>query len=449
MIEKHNADHQSLWKADYNDFALMTQSEKEQHLGVNVSSLEKLARRQVGEEVTLVTRGLPKSANYETKITPPKGQGSCGSCWAFGSSAPLEYQINRRRGGIAILGEQQWVDCVYDRSGCKGGWMATAWKWSRDNDHMIASESDYPYNAEYGKCKKNVKSALSGLTIIETIKIDKGDEAVAKAIADKSIGVLATAVEAGKLFFQYKEGIFDEKKCGDKVNHAMVFVGYGIKDGRGFFRLRNSWGSWGDEGHINVRRGLDGKNYNICRITDFAQYPSISGGDDDRKEDDSDEDDDEDDDGRWKKLAGKQLRGGITSMKYSVEEAKVKCEKAKACVGICCEGSKCELNKKTKYREDKGSVSYLLNRDGKDDDNEEKDEKDDDSDDDGKWKKLVGKQLRGGLTSMKYSVKEAKVKCEKAKACVGICCERSKCELNKKTKYREDKDSVSYLLNRG
>ena len=45
----------------------------------------------------------------------------------------------------------------------------------------------------------------------------------------------------------------------------------------------------------------------------------------------------------------------------SIEEAKEKCEKEDNCKGICCEGNKCELNKKEKYKDDKDSVSYLLN----------------------------------------------------------------------------------------
>ena len=459
MIENHNAEQGKHWKAEYNDFALMTTAEKEQYLGANISTFsnEKLVRRNSGK-LNLRNVGLPKSANYEKMITPPKGQGKCGSCWAFGASAPLEYQINRRKGGIVTLSEQQWVDCVYDRSGCKGGWMSTAWKWTRDNDQMIAKSSDYPYEAEYGKCKKKGRSALSGMKILEVINLgrDAKDEEVAKAIADKAIGVLATAVAAGKSFFQYKSGVYDEKKCGEKVNHAMVFVGYGIKDGEGFFRLRNSWGGWGDSGHINVRRGMNGKSYNICRTSEFAQFPKLSGGEE--KDDEDDKDDHEEDDGnggggKWRKLVGKQLKGGMTDMIYSVEEAKEKCEKDDKCKGICCEGNKCELNKKDKYKDDEDSVSYLLNRDGNDDDDDDKDDdKDrDDEDDDGgsgSWKKLVGKQLKGGMTDMIYSLEEAKEKCEKDKNCKGICCEGNKCELNKKEKYKDDKDSISYLLNR-
>ncbi|KAL5251067.1 hypothetical protein ACHWQZ_G016698 [Mnemiopsis leidyi] len=295
------------------------------------------------------------------------------------------------------------------------------------------------------------------MKILEVINLGKDakDEEVAKAIADKSIGVLATAVAAGKSFFQYKSGIYDEKKCGEKVNHAMVFVGYGIEDGVVFFRLRNSWGGWGDSGHINVRRGLSSKSYNICRTSEFAQYPILSGSEEkDREDDNDDDDDDEDDDdggkgcGKWKILEGKQLRGGMTDMIFSVEEAKEKCEKDDRCKGICCEGRKCELNKKDKYKDDKDSVSYLLDRGGDDDDNGQDDEKDRDDDDKGSWKKLVGKQLRGGMSKMIYSLEEAKEKCQKDKNCKGICCEGDKCELNKKEKYKDNKDSVSYLLNR-
>ena len=55
---------------------------------------------------------------------------------------------------------------------------------------------------------------------------------------------------------------------------------------------------------------------------------------------------------------------------------------------------KCELKKKDKYRDDKDSISYLLNRDGHDDDDSDDRDKDDDRKDGRKWKKLVNIQLR-------------------------------------------------------
>ena len=62
-------------------------------------------------------------------ITGVRNQGRCGSCWAFATTAAIESsrKIQLSKGGR--LSEQQLVDCVYDRTGCRGGWMSTAMRY--------------------------------------------------------------------------------------------------------------------------------------------------------------------------------------------------------------------------------------------------------------------------------------------------------------------------------
>merc|ERR1740117_2352073 len=52
-------------------------------------------------------------------VGPVKDQGTCGSCWAFGSMHGLEGQYAKMTGSFTILGEQQLVDCTWS-AGCKG-----------------------------------------------------------------------------------------------------------------------------------------------------------------------------------------------------------------------------------------------------------------------------------------------------------------------------------------
>ncbi|MCK4348384.1 MAG: hypothetical protein KAW47_07190, partial [Thermoplasmatales archaeon] len=56
--------------------------------------------------------------------TPIKSQGSCGSCWAFGTVAPLECNIKIKDGVTIDLSEQYLVSCNSDGWGCNGGWWA-------------------------------------------------------------------------------------------------------------------------------------------------------------------------------------------------------------------------------------------------------------------------------------------------------------------------------------
>ena len=67
--------------------------------------------------------------------------------------------------------------------------------------------------------------------------------------------LVAAAVNAN--FTRYRGGIFGGCYESDKVNQAVVVVGYGSENGLDYWLVKNSWGSsWGDEGYIKVQRGV-------------------------------------------------------------------------------------------------------------------------------------------------------------------------------------------------
>lgn len=63
----------------------------------------------------------------------------------------------------------------------------------------------------------------------------------------------------------YKKGVFDGCKQSDKVDHAVLLVGY--KAGKGW-KFKNSWGiRWGQDGYGWLKDG------NTCKICQNGMYP--------------------------------------------------------------------------------------------------------------------------------------------------------------------------------
>ena len=96
------------------------------------------------QSINWVTRG---------KVHEVKSQGSCGSCWAFAAATVQEsMQAIKNNAAVIRLSEQEGVDCDSQSYGCQGGWMSNYWQMSANIGS--SSNSDYPYEATDGECRK-------------------------------------------------------------------------------------------------------------------------------------------------------------------------------------------------------------------------------------------------------------------------------------------------------
>ena len=91
-------------------------------------------------------------------LPPIKSQGGCGSCWAFGTIAPLECNIKIKDSVTVDLSEQWLVSCNVDGYSCSGGWWCHEYFKLDGNradpcgDSGAVLEEHFPYVAYNAPC---------------------------------------------------------------------------------------------------------------------------------------------------------------------------------------------------------------------------------------------------------------------------------------------------------
>lgn len=229
---------------------------------------------------------LPSSFDWRANggVTAVKDQGSCGSCWAFGTVAPLESQIKIKCGVEENLSEQYLISCNTYYYSCNGGWFAHDFHTSVAPPGEVPGavlEAAAPYTATNGTCQGPYEhpyqltswsyvAGWSGVPSVPEIK---------QAIYD--YGAVAAAVCVGTRFTSYGSGIFDyNETCSGGVNHAIALVGWvdDLGPDNGYWILKNSWGtSWGEQGYMRIRYGTSNVGYaaNYVEYNGCAERPRL------------------------------------------------------------------------------------------------------------------------------------------------------------------------------
>jgi cathepsin H len=228
-----------------------------------------------------VMRGIPASLGADPAIdwrqkgvvTAVKNQGSCGSCWTFGTTGALESHWAIRTGQLLQLSEQQLVDCAgaFKNFGCNGGLPSQAFEYIRYAGG-IQNETTYVYRGRDSTCKADprlfVAKVGGEVNITEGVEPELFD-------AVTNVGPVAIAFQVASDFQSYKSGVYDSKVCKGgplDVNHAVLAVGYNTdSSGKPYWIIKNSWGTtWGQQGYFYMVR-----NKNMCGIATCASYPTL------------------------------------------------------------------------------------------------------------------------------------------------------------------------------
>jgi len=200
-------------------------------------------------------------------LEPVIDQGDCGSCYTVST-----VRMMSARNKIRLKDPTQLpfsisfpLYCAEYNQGCDGGYAFLASKWSADVGLVPATCARY---AEHGQCGIDPQCLNDMGTHFRADKhryvggfYGGANEAdMMREVVEK--GPLVVSFEPKNDLMYYNSGIYksvpDVHSEWERVDHAVLLVGYGEEKGQKYWILQNSWGpDWGEQGFFRMARGIN------------------------------------------------------------------------------------------------------------------------------------------------------------------------------------------------
>jgi len=232
----------------------------------------------------------PVEKDWTSHMTEVHDQAG-GSCWAHTAVEALEASSAIAHNSPPVdLSVQEIVSCVQNPKhcggdgGCSGSIVELAFDYVVQNG--LRKNNDYPFDLP-GICTDNKCSAKSSL-----VQMDAATDTLSltswKGLTSNKVAPIMDALQKGPVAIalstdgwrDYEGGILEVYNKNVIIGHAVLLVGYGEENGNKFWKIRNSWGYWGENGYIRLKRQDDpeswcGKDTNAQAGTACQDDPKV------------------------------------------------------------------------------------------------------------------------------------------------------------------------------
>ncbi len=212
--------------------------------------------------------GMPASVNHRARFGPAENQGSVGSCTAFATTAGLESAVAARGLRVDLSEQHLWLRYCQPsqqasleaaRRGIASKATATMLMYAYDGDMAMGRAAMCQTR---GTPDTAAVMALDGtaqfsVTSVDEIEPENGAERATPAQIQRQIAngndvVVAVALSSAEWSTPPNNTIPETNVVGAS-GHAVLLVGYEMRNGQLFFLMRNSWGeAWADRGYAWV-----------------------------------------------------------------------------------------------------------------------------------------------------------------------------------------------------
>lgn len=251
---------QSSGKRDPLDFAALTE------MTVSSTATDNAFDADSGPE------SLPASIDWRNMsgrsyLEPVIDQGDCGSCYTVSTVRMLSARNKiRLKDPLQLPFSISFpLYCAEYNQGCDGGYAFLASKWSRDVGLVPATCARYE---EHGQCGID-PACLNGMG--QRFRADNhryvggfyggaNEQDMMREVVKN--GPFVVSFEPKNDIMYYNGGIYksveDPHTEWERVDHAVLLVGYGEENGQKYWILQNSWGpEWGERGFFRMARGIN------------------------------------------------------------------------------------------------------------------------------------------------------------------------------------------------